>query len=98
MKTFLTNGAWLARQGTAKHSRPLPRARHWVSYGERKRTKRGRIMEASEGARVQAGVLLARGVCRMLAAHGLAGVTEVPLANGRRADVMTLDRKSTRLN
>jgi hypothetical protein len=50
------------------------------------------MMEASEGARVQAGVLLARGVCRMLAAHGLAGVTEVPLANGRRADVMTLDR------
>ena len=45
-----------------------------------------------EGPRVQAGVLLARGVCRMLAAHGLAGVTEIPLANGRRADVMSLDR------
>jgi hypothetical protein len=43
-------------------------------------------------ARAQAGVLLARGVCRMLAAHGLAGVTEMPLANGRRADVMALDR------
>jgi hypothetical protein len=49
-------------------------------------------MPPSEDPRVQAGVLLARGVCRMLAAHGLAGVTEIPLANGRRADVMSLDR------
>jgi hypothetical protein len=49
-------------------------------------------MAPSEEPRVQAGVLLARGVCRMLAAHGLAGVTEIPLANGRRADVMSLDR------
>jgi len=49
-------------------------------------------MVPSEEPRVQAGVLLARGVCRMLAAHGLAGVTEIPLANGRRADVMSLDR------
>ena len=50
-------------------------------------------MLPSEGqAKIQAGVLLARGVCRMLAAHGLAGLTEIPLANGRRADVMTLDR------
>jgi hypothetical protein len=55
-------------------------------------TKQVRTMEPSEGPRVQAGVVLARGVCRMMAAHGLAGVTEVPLANGRRADVMTLDR------
>jgi hypothetical protein len=34
--------------------------------------------------------LLARGVTRMLAEHGLASVLEVPLANGRRADVMAL--------
>ncbi len=34
--------------------------------------------------------LLARGVTRMLAEHGLAPVLEVPLANGRRADVMAL--------
>jgi hypothetical protein len=33
---------------------------------------------------------LARGVTRMLADHGLASVLEVPLANGRRADVMAL--------
>ena len=50
------------------------------------------MVPSEGGARVQAGVLLARGVCRMLAAYGLAGVTEMPLANGRRADVMTLDR------
>jgi hypothetical protein len=33
---------------------------------------------------------LARGVTRMLADHGLASVLEVPLANGRRADIMAL--------
>lgn len=36
---------------------------------------------------------LARGVTRMLAAHGLASILEVPLANGRRADVMALSDK-----
>lgn len=34
---------------------------------------------------------LARGVCRLLADHGLAPVLEVPLANGRRADILALD-------
>lgn len=34
--------------------------------------------------------LLARGVTRLLADHGLAPILEVPLANGRRADVMAL--------
>ena len=33
---------------------------------------------------------LARGVTRMLVEHGLAPILEVPLANGRRADVMAL--------
>lgn len=33
---------------------------------------------------------LARGVTRLLYDHGLASVLEVPLANGRRADVMGL--------
>jgi len=33
---------------------------------------------------------LARGVTRMLIEHGLAPVLEVPLANGRRADVMAI--------
>jgi hypothetical protein len=37
--------------------------------------------------------LLARGVTRMLVAHGLAPTLEVPLANGRRADVMALTPK-----
>jgi hypothetical protein len=49
-------------------------------------------MAPSDETRIPAGMLLARGVCRMLAAHGFAGVTEIPLANGRRADVMSLDR------
>lgn len=34
--------------------------------------------------------LLARGVTRVLRDHGLASVLEVPLANGRRADLMGL--------
>lgn len=34
--------------------------------------------------------MLARGVKRMLLDHGLAPVLEMPLANGRRADVMAL--------
>ena len=33
---------------------------------------------------------LARGVTRVLADHGLASLLEVPLANGRRADLMGL--------
>ena len=36
------------------------------------------------------GVRLARGVCRALSALGHVCLTEVPLANGRRADVMAL--------
>jgi hypothetical protein len=31
-----------------------------------------------------------RGVLRMFAAHGLAGILEMPLGNGRRADVVAL--------
>ena len=36
---------------------------------------------------------LARGVTRMLLDHGLAPMLEVPLANGRRADVMALTQR-----
>lgn len=36
---------------------------------------------------------LARGVTRMLIEHGLATLLEVPLANGRRADVMGLSQQ-----
>jgi hypothetical protein len=36
--------------------------------------------------------LLARGVCRELQRHGYASLLEMPLANGRRADVMALGR------
>lgn len=34
-----------------------------------------------------------RGVIRLLRAHGLAGVPEVPLANGRRADVVGVSER-----
>ncbi|MGH7187099.1 MAG: MmcB family DNA repair protein, partial [Pseudomonadota bacterium] len=34
-----------------------------------------------------------RGVCRLLKAHGFATVTELPLATGRRVDVMAINGK-----
>lgn len=37
--------------------------------------------------------LLARGVCRALADHGLATLTEFTLGTGRRVDVIGLDRR-----
>lgn len=36
---------------------------------------------------------VARGVLRMLARHDLAGVAEVPLGDGRRADLMAIDAR-----
>lgn len=36
---------------------------------------------------------LARGVCRMLVDHGYRALCELPLGNGRRADVFALDRR-----
>jgi hypothetical protein len=47
-------------------------------------------MDALPFSRPDTTALLARGVTRVLADHGLASVLEVPLANGRRADVMGL--------
>jgi hypothetical protein len=37
--------------------------------------------------------LLTRGVCRTLADHGLATLTEFTLGSGRRVDVLALDRR-----
>lgn len=36
---------------------------------------------------------VARGVCRMLLAHDIVAMAEVPLEGGRRADLMALDAK-----
>jgi hypothetical protein len=47
-------------------------------------------MDAVPLSRPDVTQLLARGVTRMLLQHGLAPILEVPLANGRRADVMAL--------
>lgn len=47
-------------------------------------------MNALPVSRPDTTALLARGVTRVLTDHGLASVLEVPLANGRRADVMGL--------
>jgi hypothetical protein len=43
-----------------------------------------------DGRQSAAAAEIARGVCRLLWAHGLATVTELALPNGRRADVVGL--------
>lgn len=43
-----------------------------------------------DGRQSARAVEIARGVARLLALHGLACICELPLANGRRADVMAL--------
>ena len=43
-----------------------------------------------DGRQSEAAAALQRGVCRTLRAHGLSVVTELPLSNGRRADVVAL--------
>jgi hypothetical protein len=48
-------------------------------------------MEFSADTRPEITQRLARGVCRMLIDHGYAPVLELPLANGRRADVVGLN-------
>jgi hypothetical protein len=48
------------------------------------------VMTAVPLSRPDVTATLARGVTQMLLDHGLAPVLEVPLANGRRADVMAL--------
>lgn len=45
-----------------------------------------------DGRQSEAAFQICRGVVRLVASHGMAAFTEVPLANGRRADVITLGR------
>ena len=47
----------------------------------------------TDGGDTAPGVWLARGVCRALAARGYGVVTEMPLADGRRADVLAVDER-----
>lgn len=46
----------------------------------------------SAAAQPGAALLLARGVCRVLAQLGYASLVEFPLANGRRADILALGK------
>ena len=48
------------------------------------------VMSEEIHSRPDITALLARGVTRVLANHGLVSVLEAPLANGRRADLMGL--------
>lgn len=47
-------------------------------------------MDVPAPTRPEVTLLLARGVCRMMIDHGYAPLLELPLANGRRADVVAL--------
>lgn len=47
----------------------------------------------TDGRQSAAALEIQRGVCRLLGAYGLAVVTEMPLANARRADVVGLSPK-----
>lgn len=48
----------------------------------------GRTSAIEDGRQSQAAAEICRGVVRLLAAHGMAAISEVSLANGRRADVI----------
>jgi hypothetical protein len=50
------------------------------------------VMIPGDRRQSPAAAALQRGVCRAFRAHGLAVVTELPLANGRRADVVALSQ------
>ena len=43
-----------------------------------------------DGRQSETAVMIARGVRRMLRAHGFSSVTELPLLDGRRADIVAL--------
>jgi hypothetical protein len=67
-----------------------------VTKVNRRSFRRMTVFSASggdPGARPAITAALLRGVGLMLQAHGFATLAEVPLANGRRADVMALNRK-----
>jgi hypothetical protein len=49
----------------------------------------------TDGRQSETAAAVQRGTCRMLRALGHAAVTELPLANGRRADIVTIDRPGT---
>ncbi len=51
-----------------------------------------RLTAIEDGRQSDAAFQICRGVVRLVAAHGMAAFSEVPLANGRRADVMALGR------
>jgi hypothetical protein len=46
-----------------------------------------------DGRQSETASKIGRGVCRLLCAHGFSCVSELPLASGRRADLVALGRK-----
>lgn len=48
-----------------------------------------------DGRQSQTAAAVQRGACRMLRSLGHATVCELPLANGRRADIVSVDRSGT---
>ncbi len=52
------------------------------------------VLPDVDGRQSEAAAAIQRGVVRLLRAHGFSSLYEVPLANGRRADVVGLGQKS----
>jgi hypothetical protein len=48
-----------------------------------------------DGRQSETALAVARGTARLLHAHGLCVVSELPLPSGRRADLVALDRRGT---
>ena len=65
----------------------------WAPHDETPAGRRGSVdMTADPFVSQPSAALLARGVCRALDQFGYASLTEFPLANGQRADILALGR------
>ena len=53
----------------------------------------GRLILPADGRQSETALMIGRGVRRLLRARGFSSVTELPLIDGRRADIVAVDAK-----
>ena len=51
----------------------------------------GRIVFPADGRQSETALMIARGVRRLLRARGFSSLTELPLVDGRRADIVAVN-------
>jgi len=68
---------------------------HESDFGDHPASPVDEPLAVSDGRQSQAAAAIARGCRRLLAGHGYASVCEIPLPNGRRADILAMDGKGT---